>query len=436
MSNETTAKSVDRRDFLKAAGLAAAGVATASIVNHAYAGGSDTIKVGLVGCGGRGSGAARDCTSSAPGVKLWALGDVFKGQVDGAKRNLGKALGDKYEVADDRCFDGLDAYQKVLDSGIDLVILATTPGFRPLHLEAAVQAGKHIFTEKPVGVDGAGIRKVLALVDKAKEKKLSVVAGTQRRHQAGYLQTMKQVHDGAIGDIVSARAYWNGDTPWTHARQDWMSDVEFQIKNWYHFVWTCGDHIVEQHVHNLDVINWAMKAHPISASGMGGRSNRPQGDPAVVGQIFDHFAVEFTYPNGMVMQSYCRQISNCTNNVSEVLVGTKGICHTSGYRINGKPVFEGSEVNPYVQEHTDLIESIRKGEPLNELKSVAESTMTAILGRMTTYSGQAMTWDEALNMDDRISAFPDKLSLKMSLPVAPIPVVGSRAKPKARKTTR
>jgi predicted dehydrogenase len=418
---------------LKGAGVAAAGLATAAIVNHAYAGGGDTIKVGLIGCGGRGTGAAHNCVESSSGVKIWALGDVFKRQVDGARKNLSKQLGDKLEVTDDRCFDGLDAYQKVLESGVDLVILATPPGFRPLHLAAAVEAGKNIFTEKPVGVDGPGIQKVLALVDKAKEKKLAVVAGTQRRHQTGYLQTMKHIHDGAIGDIVSARAYWNGQGIWFRKREDWMSDAEYQINNWYHFNWVCGDHIVEQHVHNLDVINWAMNAHPVSASGMGGRSNRAHGEPADVGNIFDHFAVEYKYPNGMIMQSYCRQIPNTAESVSEALVGTKGFCQVNGYRINGKSVLEGQDNAPYVQEHTDLIASIRKGEPLNELKNVAESTMTAILGRMATYAGNWITWEEGLNSD---STYPDKLALKMSLPVAPVPVVGSRAKPKAKRTTR
>jgi predicted dehydrogenase len=245
---------------------------------------------------------------------------------------------------------------------------------------------------------------------------------------------MKHVHDGAIGNIVAARCYWNGDTPWTRKREDWMSDAEYQINNWYHFVWTCGDHIVEQHVHNLDVINWAMKTHPISASGMGGRSNRPQGDPAVVGQIFDHFAVEFTYPNGVIMQSYCRQIPNCTNSVSEALVGTKGVCLTRDggpFTINGKNMLEGPDNRTYVQEHADLIESIRKGEPLNELKNVAESTMTAILGRMSTYAGRVINWEEGLNSE---STYPDKLALKMSLPVSPVPVVGGRARAKSSRT--
>src|SRR5262249_49642084 len=211
---------------------------------------------------------------------------------------------------------------------------------------------------------GPGIQKVLGLVDKAKEKKLAIVAGTQRRHQTGYLQTMKQIHDGAIGDIVSARAYWNGQGIWFRKREDWMSDAEYQINNWYHFNWVCGDHIVEQHVHNLDVINWAMNAHPIAASGMGGRSNRAHGDPADVRNIFDHFAVEYKYPNGMIMQSYCRQIANTAESVSEALVGTKGFCQVNAYRINNKSVLEGQDNAPYVQEHTDLIASIRKGEPL------------------------------------------------------------------------
>jgi len=269
--------------------------------------------------------------------------------------------------------------------------------------------------------------------EEAKKKKLAIVAGTQRRHQTGYLETMKRIHGGAIGEIVAARAYWNGGNIWFRKRETNMTDAAYQCHNWYHFMWICGDHIVEQHIHNLDVINWAMSkdpqniVHPERAIGMGGRSHRPAGDPNEVGNIFDHFAVEYFYPNGAVMQSYCRQIDGTVQSVSESLVGTKGACQVNEYTINGHRVLNGSDNKPYVQEHTDLIASIRKKEPLNELKTVAESTLTAIMGRMATYTGEEITWQMALESDD---SFPKNLSWDASLPVDPVPVPG---KPRRKK---
>jgi myo-inositol 2-dehydrogenase/D-chiro-inositol 1-dehydrogenase len=416
-----------RRDFL----LTSAAVAGAALVNNAYAGGSDTIKIGLIGCGGRGTGAGDNCLESSENVKIVALGDVSAGNLAGARKHLTGKYKDKTDITDDRCFVGLDAYQKVIDAGVDLVILATPPGFRPMHLEAAVKAGKNIFCEKPVAVDGPGIRRVLAAAEEAKRKNLAVVAGTQRRHQTGYLQTLKHIHDGAIGDIVSARAYWNQGNIWFRNREPNMSDIQYQIHNWYHFVWMCGDHIVEQHVHNLDVINWAMNAVPVTAMGMGGRSNRKQGDANDVGQIFDHFAVEYTYPNGAVMQSYCRQIAGCAESVSEALVGTKGTCQVNDYVINGKKVLEGNDNSPYVQEHTDLIKSIRDGKPLMELKTVAESTMTAIMGRVSTYTGKVVTWDEMLNSKE--DTFPKDIQWDGSHKVAPVAVPGQPRRPRPKQ---
>ena len=244
-------------------------------------------------------------------------------------------------------------------------------------------------------------------------------------------EAIKAVHDGAIGEIVAARAYWNGTPVWFRKREEGQSDIAYQCNNWYQFVWTCGDHIVEQHVHNLDVINWAMKAVPAKATGMGGRSTRQAGDPNVVGHIFDHFAVEYTYPNGVVLQSYCRQINGCQNNISEALVGTKGRCQVNEYTIDGKPVFRGNERDPYVQEHADLIESIRKGTPLNELKTVAESTLTAILGRVATYTGQEITWNDMLNSEE--DTFPKDISWDASHPIGPVPVPGSKRRPARKK---
>jgi myo-inositol 2-dehydrogenase/D-chiro-inositol 1-dehydrogenase len=425
MNEIRSTSDASRRDFLKTGSLTAAAALAANlgVVGNAHAEGNDLIKVGLIGCGGRGTGAAEQCVNSAPNVKLVAMGDAFKNRLDGSRRHLSKFDKSKVDVSDDRAFVGLDAFEKVIASGVDLVILATPPGFRPQHIQAAVAAGKHIFCEKPVAVDGPGIRKVLAAYEDAKKKNLGIVAGTQRRHQTGYLETVKQLHDGAIGDIVAGRCYWNGGNIWFRNREPGMTDAAYQVHNWYHFCWLSGDHICEQHVHNLDVINWVLGSHPVKCWAMGGRSNRKVGDPREVGNIFDHFSVELEYPNDVRIQSFCRQIDGTEHNVSEVVVGTKGTCNVGGYTINKKRVLAGKKDNsPYDQEHTDLIQSIRAGKPLNELKTVAESTLTAIMGRMATYTGKYVTWEQALNSKE--DSFPAKLSFDMSLPVDPVPVPG------------
>jgi myo-inositol 2-dehydrogenase / D-chiro-inositol 1-dehydrogenase len=333
-----------------------------------------------------------------------------------------KQLGNSVEIADANCHAGLDAYEKLLQSDINYVILATPPGFRPIHLEAAVAAGKTIFTEKPVGVDGPGIRKVLKAYEEAVRKNLAIVAGTQRRHQRAYLETMKQIHDGAIGDLVGGRGYWNQNTLWKHPRKPGQSDVAYQISNWYGFPWLCGDHIVEQHVHNLDVLNWAFQAHPVRAVGMGYRVPRD----AAYGSIFNFFAIDYEYPKGVHALSMCRQIDGCANDVAEYLVGSKGQCTVSSYDINGKRLFTRREldkhINPYVQEHTDLIASLREGKPLNELKQVAESTLTAIMGRMSAYTGKEVRWEQALNSQEDL--MPQNLTWDMSLAEPPIPYPG------------
>ena len=383
-----------RRDFMKASAVLGA-TASLAIAPTVHAAGSDVIKVGLIGCGGRGRGAAEQCVTSSSNVKLVAMGDVFRDHLDSARDSLRK-LGDRVDVPDDRTFTGFDAYKQVIASGVDLVILATPPGFRPMMLKAAVEAGKHVFTEKPVAVDGTGIRSVLATYEEAKKKNLAVVAGTQRRHQAGYLASMKAIHEGLIGDIVAGRCYWNQGSLWNKPRQDSWTDMEWQLRNWLYFTWLSGDHIVEQHVHNLDVINWAVGAHPVKAVSLGGRQSRTSKD---FGHIYDHFATDLEYPKDVHVLSMARQIPNCENNVSEVLVGTKGGFQFSGYKATGGPKFRfrGKERNPYEQEHIDLVESIRAGKPLNELKTVAESTLTAIMCRMSAYTGKAVTWEEALN---------------------------------------
>jgi len=413
-----------RRDFLKTSTAATVGL---GVLTNAHAAGSDTIKVGLVGCGGRGTGAGENICEAAGttyNIKLYALADVFEDRLKNCRESLrnNKHCKEKFDVADDRCFVGFDAYQKVIDC-CDLVMLATPPGFRPQHIEATIRAGKQLFTEKPVAVDGTGIRKVLAAAEEAHKKGLSVVAGTQRRHQAGYIECMKRIHDGAIGNLVAGRVYWNQGDIWANKRQAGWNDTEYQIRNWYHFLWLCGDHIVEQHVHNLDVAIWALKARPIRAVGMGGRQVISEPER---GQSYDHFAVDYEFPEGVHVLSMCRQIPDCANDVSETMVGATGECYTTdkSYRFSGKSagrVRVEHEVNPYVQEHIDLLESITTRKPINELKQVAESTLTAIMGRNSAYSGKAVTWDEAIN--SKLDTFPHTLAWG-PMPEPPVPKPG------------
>jgi predicted dehydrogenase len=288
-------------------------------------------------------------------------------------------------------------------------------------IAAAVEAGKHIFTEKPVGVDGAGIRQVLAAYEQAQKKNLRVAAGTQRRHQTSYNESMNRLHAGDIGEIVAGRCYWNMGTLWHRKQDQGMNDLEWQIRNWLYFAWLSGDHIVEQHVHNLDVINWAMKAHPEKCVGLGGRQVRIQPE---YGHIFDHHAVDYTYPNDVHVLSMCRQIAGCANDVSEAVVGTKGSWTSKGHVIKGEKAWafgRGKDNQPYVQEHVNLIKAIKEQKALNELKNVAESTLTAIMGRLATYTGGEVTWEQALATS---SLVPEKLAWDMKLPVPPVAVPG------------
>ena len=386
---------------------------------------ADVIRIGLVGCGGRGTGAARDAMRGSERVELVALGDLFPDRLETARANLAKetALASKYKVTSEKCFTGFDAYQKVLASGIDLVILATPPGFRPAHLAAAVAAGKHIFTEKPVAVDPAGVRSVIATAQQAKQKGLAVVAGTQRRHDPGYRATIERLRDGAIGEITGGQVYWNQGGLWHVARKPEWSDAEYQIRNWLYYTWLSGDHVVEQHIHNIDVANWVMDAHPVKAVGVGGRQARTD---AKYGHIYDHFGVDFEYPNGVHVMSMCRQIDGSANNVSERFVGTKGRTDPSGTieTAGGKPwayAKPAPAVNPYVQEHTDLVASIRAGTPLNELVRVAESTLTAIMAREAAYTGQEIAWDALLNAAQNLT--PPNVAFG-PMPVPPVAVPG------------
>jgi predicted dehydrogenase len=406
-----------RRDFVKKTSLAA-GALAAGEIPAVYAGGQEqTITAGLIGCGGRGTGAAGDFLGSSPNVRIVAAGDAFKDRVDNARKQLSK--NESFKVDDEHAFVGLDAYKKVIDSGVNMVILATPPGFRSIHFAAAVEAGKHVFMEKPVCVDPAGARRVMEAGLKAKEKKLAVVAGTQRRHQKGYVETVKAIHDGAIGEVVSGCAYWNGGGVWVHPRKDGWTDLEWQMRNWYYFTWLCGDHIVEQHIHNIDVMNWVLRAHPVKATAVGGRQVRTGPE---FGHIYDHFGVDYEYPNGVHVLSMCRHWPNTPGNVSEHVVGTKG--KSNGHSSAGDFKAAGGGKNPYVQEHTDLVESIRKGEPLNEAQQVAESSLAAVMGREAAYTGQVVVWDDFLKSD--MDLMPKNLDWNMKLEVPPVAMPGKR----------
>jgi len=419
-----TGNGVTRRDFVRAA--TAASIAAAFPGGFpVFAQGSDAIRVGVIGCGGRGTGAAIDCLKGVTGVEIVALGDLVPDRVESALARLTKEFPDRVKVPADRRFTGFDNYKKVCAlSDVNLIITAAPPGFRPIHLKAAVEAGKHVFMEKPVAVDPVGVRSVIASSDLAKQKNLAIVAGTQRRHQKHYLEMLKRIQDGQIGEIVAAQCYWNMGDLWVKDRPAGMSEIEWQCRNWLYFSWLSGDHIVEQHVHNIDVVNWAMGVMPKNVMGMGGRQVRtaPQ-----FGNIFDHFAVEYEFPNGVRAASYCRQTKGAAERVEERIVGTRGVAWSTGSagRITGeKPwQFQGEEINPYVQEHIDLVASIRAGTPLNEGRQIAESTMCAIMGRMSAYTGRAISWDWAMNAS-KLDLSPAKYEFGPN-PVDPVAIPGT-----------
>jgi predicted dehydrogenase len=424
------ANRISRRDFIKTSAVVGASAALAG-TERLFAQGSDKLRVGLIGCGWRGTEAAGDCVKSSENVEVVAMGDLFQDQLDWSLAQLSRKADDKVSVTEDTSFVGFDAYKKVIACDIDMVILGTPPHFRPEHLSAAVEAGKHVFMEKPVAVDPVGIRSIISSSELAEQKGLAIVAGTQRRHQQHYLEIIRRIHNGDIGEIVGGQCYWNMGELWVERAEENMqkrkalgwSDMEWQCRNWLFLTWLSGDHIVEQHVHNLDIINWAIGAHPVQAMGMGGREVRTGPE---YGNIFDHFAVEYEYPNGVRVMSMCRQTAGCHEQISERVVGTKGQTYTDGSNgsVEGQNAYkyEGESPNPYVQEHADLIASIREGKPLNEGRRIAESTLTAIMGRMSAYTGRALKWDWAMNAST-LDLSPPKYEFG-DLPVRPAAVPG------------
>jgi predicted dehydrogenase len=412
-----------RRDFLKttAATVAGAGL-TAAMARPVHAIGTDTLKVALIGCGNRGGRAAVQAISTSGPVELWALADAFEDRLELCYKRIqretaqsaedgGRAVG-KVLVPKERQFVGLDAYRKAIDSGIDVVVMADPPAYRPKHFEYAVKAGKHVFMEKPVATEPAGIRRVLAAAAEAKKKNLKVGVGLQRHHQPSYLEAVERVQNGEIGDLIALRCYWNTNhlNKSPYARGE-LSELEYQVRNWYYFSWLSGDHICEQHVHNLDVCNWMKGAHPVEAHGMGGRQVRTGKE---FGNIFDHHAVEYTYTDGTKMFSQCRQMPGCDTLVAESAHGTRGHLNLEASKaelfVGGKRVWRATErdarykTEEYQVEHDALFDAIRNDKPYNEVGYAADSTMTAILGRMATYSGQVVKWDEAIKLSQPMAA--------------------------------
>ena len=430
MKNDKTS----RREFVKKSSLLAGSlVALPAISNAGFFNSSadDTIKIALVGCGGRGTGAALQALLTKQNVKLVAMADAFKDRLDECYKNItADDLSDvngvsgnvknRVDVKEEHKFVGFDAYKKAIPLA-DVVILTTPPGFRPIHFEEAVKQGKHIFMEKPVATDPAGVQRVLSAAATAKAKKLNVVVGLQRHYQNSYRELYAKMKAGMIGDITSAQAWWNNEGVWVNPRKAGQTEMEYQMRNWYYFNWLCGDHIVEQHIHNIDVINWFKGGYPVKAQGMGGREVRKGKE---FGEIFDHHYVEFQYADGSVLNSQCRHIKGTFNKVDEQIVGTKGTIYCGDMNItdrSGKVVYQfdkTKENNPYQTEHDELFEAIAKGEyKFADADNGARTTMTAILGRLATYTGVVVEFEKALNSG--MTIMPTTFDWNATPPVVP-----------------
>jgi len=363
------------------------------------------LKAGLIGCGGRGTGAAVNFLDAGPNLQITAVGDVFLDRIDNFRAKLKEEK--NVEIADENCFVGFDSYQKVIDSGVDVVLLCTPPHFRPAHVEAAVNARKHIFMEKPVAVDPVGARSVLASAKKAEAIGLCMVSGTIRRVQKDYMETWRRVANGEIGEIVGANIIRNGGALWYRNRKSEWSDLEYMLRNWVNFTWLSGDHITEQFIHEVDVMNWHMKQNPVKAIGWGGRQRRVSGDQ------YDFFSIEYVYENGMRTNCAARQINGCTNRKVQQINGTNGYADAAGklFDLQGNEIWkyphpeEGDNeskwkvTNPYVQEHINLVTAIRTGKPLSDAEAQVNSTLITIMGRISAYTGKDITWEEMLNSD-------------------------------------
>jgi len=414
-----------RRTFCKQTVAATTGILASTLPLDAMSNVYDNkkLKLALIGCGGRGSGAAVQALTADDKVELYAMADAFRDRIDSSLNGIKEHFdGSKnIDVKEKNMFTGFDAYKKAIDL-CDVVILTTPPGFRPLHFEYAINNDKHVFMEKPLATDAPGIRKVLEVAKIAKDKKLNVVVGLQRHYQDKYITLYNKVVNGDIGKIVSGQVYWNDGGVWVQKRKPSQSELEYQMRNWYYFTWLCGDHILEQHIHNIDVANWFIGDYPISAQGMGGREVRNGIDH---GQIFDHHFVEFTYASGAVISSQCRHQTGTASRVDEVFQGSNGSVVTgkgemtdlSGNIKYKYPNKWNEDPNPYQVEHDKLFQSIRNNEVINDVEYGAKSTMTAIMGRMATYTGKNITWDQAINSKEML--VPNNLTWNSTPPTLP-----------------
>jgi len=419
--SEETFPALSRRTFVKQSAITAGGVLAASALAPNAPGaawGDREVKVALIGCGGRGTGAASQALRTKSNVKLVAMADAFSDRLNSSLQTITKQHPDKVQVPDENKFVGFDGYLKAIEKA-DMVILTTPPGFRPMQYEAAIKAGKHVFMEKPVAVDGPGVRMVLEATEKAKAQNLKVVVGLQRRYDLKYQAAIQQIRDGALGDILAGRVYWNGGGVWVKNREPGDTEMQYQMRNWYYFLWLCGDHIAEQHIHNLDVFNWVKDAYPVRCNAQGGRQVRTGKE---FGEIYDHHFVEYEYADGSVCHSQCRHIKNTMSRVAEFVQGTKGrgwvdraqFDDNAGQRIWA---YNGPKNDAYQSEHDVLFEHIRTGEPINDGEYGAKSTLTSVMGRMASYSGQIVTWEQALNSSE--NTMPARLAWDANPPTLP-----------------
>jgi len=410
-SNRPTA--APERSIGKPARSLETGVAagTLALARSVHAAGSDVIRLALIGCGGRGTGAALNALNTKANVRLVAMADAFADRIQNSLRSLRAHAKERVDVPEDRCFVGLDSYQKAIQSGVDMVLLCGPPGFRPAQFEAAVKAGKHVFMEKPVATDAPGVRRIMAANALAKRRRLAVAVGHHLRHEVKHKEVVKRIHEGMIGEVMFLRVYFNSSGVWVRERRPGETEMQYQVRNWYYFTWLSGDHIVEQHVHDLDVGNWIKQAHPVRANGMGGRQVRIGPN---YGEIFDHHAVEFEYADGSRMFSFCRHMPNTWGSFAEHAHGTKGRAEIEGHGrgflyVEGKPPMEWARgPDGHQLEMDDLFAALAAGQEYNEADWAAESTMTAILGRMATYSGRVVSWDEALQ--SKLDLSPGRLA--------------------------
>jgi myo-inositol 2-dehydrogenase/D-chiro-inositol 1-dehydrogenase len=438
---------IDRRSFISKTTLAAIGAVGVSNIITSCSGGpkkeeiklpefltkapdGQVLKAGLIGCGGRGTGAAINYLDAGPNLQITALGDVFRDRLDQCREQLKKER--NVEIADENCFSGFDSYEKVIDSGVDVVLLCTPPHFRPIHVAAAVNAGKHIFMEKPIAVDPVGARSVMVSAARAKEKGLCIISGTIRRVQKDFVETWRRVSNGEIGEIVSAHITRNGGSLWVIQRQKGWTDMEYMLRNWANFCWLSGDHIVEQFIHEVDVMNWYLGKIPVKAMGWGGRQRRVTGDQ------YDFFSIEYVYDNGMHTHCAARQITGCSNLTEQFIVGTKGFANARGmiYNLKGEEIWkypqpeEGSTdetwkvTDPYVQEHINLVTGIRRGDALSDAEAQINSTLITIMGRMSAYTGKDVTWEEVMNSDLYLGPKTYEFGPVPGIPETP-PVIGA-----------